>query len=115
MTQTILIADDSVTIQTVVELTFMDLDYEVVAIGDGSSALEKLKELKPDLLIADVHRPGAGGYEVCRRSKKTYSDVPVLLFVGKTRAIRRREGDGGGRRRASRETLRCAEPAGHWV
>ena len=82
MTRTILLADDSVTIQKVVELTFMDQDYEIVAVSDGSAAVAKLPDLKPDLLIADVHMPGADGYEVCRRSKATHPDVPVLLLVG---------------------------------
>ena len=82
MTRTILLADDSVTIQKVVELTFMDQDYEIEAVSDGSAALAKLPELKPDLLIADVHMPGADGYAVCRRSKELYPEVPVLLLVG---------------------------------
>ena len=71
MAKTILLADDSVTIQKVVELTFMDQDYQVVATGNGTSALEQLAELGPDLVIADVHMPGADGYEVCRQTKDT--------------------------------------------
>ncbi|MEE8524767.1 MAG: response regulator, partial [Thermoanaerobaculia bacterium] len=82
MSRTILLADDSVTIQKVVELTFMDQDYEVVAVSDGKAALTKLAEQQPDLLIADVHMPGADGYEVCRSSKEIYPDLPVLLLVG---------------------------------
>ncbi len=82
MTRTILLADDSVTIQKVVELTFMDQDYQIVAVSDGSTAMARLLEFRPDLLIADVHMPGADGYEVCRRSKATYPGVPVLLLVG---------------------------------
>ncbi len=82
MAKTILLADDSVTIQKVVELTFMDEDYRVVATGDGASALEQIPELGPDLVIADVHMPGADGYEVCRQTKATHPSIPVLLLVG---------------------------------
>ncbi len=82
MAKTILLADDSVTIQKVVELTFMDGDYQVVATGDGASALEQLPSLGPDLVIADVHMPGADGYEVCRRTKESHPGIPVLLLVG---------------------------------
>ncbi len=82
MAKTILLADDSVTIQKVVELTFMDEDYQVVATGDGASALEQIPELNPDLVIADVHMPGADGYEVCRRTKAAHPSIPVLLLVG---------------------------------
>jgi CheY-like chemotaxis protein len=41
-----------------------------------------LPELRPEFVIADVHMPGANGYEVCRHSKALYPQVPVLLLVG---------------------------------
>ncbi|MEM6795303.1 MAG: response regulator [Acidobacteriota bacterium] len=82
MTKTILLADDSMTIQKVVELTFMDQDYQVVAVSDGTSAIDKISEIHPDLVIADVHMPGADGYEVCRQTKALRPDTPVLLLVG---------------------------------
>ncbi|HUO86968.1 MAG TPA: response regulator [Thermoanaerobaculia bacterium] len=82
MTNTILLADDSVTIQKVIELTFMDEDYEVVAVGNGDEALDQLEELMPDVVIADVHMPGASGYDVARRAKQLHPQAPVLLLVG---------------------------------
>ncbi len=82
MTKTILLADDSVTIQKVIELTFMDEDYEVASAGNGEEALERLEELTPDVVIADVHMPGASGFDVARRSKQLHPDTPVLLLVG---------------------------------
>jgi CheY-like chemotaxis protein len=82
MSRRILLADDSVTIQKVIELTFMDDDYEVRAVGNGDEAIAMLTALKVDFVIADVHMPGASGYEVCRRSKELRSEVPVLLLVG---------------------------------
>lgn len=82
MTRTILLADDSVTIQKVVELTFMDEDYQVVAVSNGSDAVARLGEVNPDLVITDVHMPGYDGYEVCRRAKALRADLPVLLLVG---------------------------------
>jgi len=82
MAKTILLADDSVTIQKVVELTFMDEDYQIVAVSDGNAALAKLEEGIPDLVIADVHMPGADGYEVCRTVKQRAPEVPVVLLVG---------------------------------
>ncbi|MEM9594008.1 MAG: response regulator [Acidobacteriota bacterium] len=82
MAKTILLADDSTTIQKVVELTFMDQDYQVVAVSDGNTAVAKLQELTPDLVIADVHMPGLGGYDVCRQVKQAQPQIPVLLLVG---------------------------------
>lgn len=82
MAKTILLADDSLTIQKVVELTFMDQDYQVTAVGDGQAALARWAESRPDLVIADVHMPGADGYEVCRQVKRSRPGTPVLLLVG---------------------------------
>ncbi len=82
MKRRILLADDSVTIQKVIELTFMDEDYEVRAVSNGDDAVKLLPEMTPDFVIADVHMPGANGYEVCRRSKALNPAVPVLLLVG---------------------------------
>ncbi|HEV8582172.1 MAG TPA: response regulator [Thermoanaerobaculia bacterium] len=82
MKRRILLADDSVTIQKVIELTFMDEDYEVRAVSNGDEALALMSEMNPDFVIADVHMPGANGYEVCRRSKQLRPEAPVLLLVG---------------------------------
>ncbi|HEV8631331.1 MAG TPA: response regulator [Thermoanaerobaculia bacterium] len=82
MGKRILLADDSVTIQKVVELTFMDEDYEVVAVSNGDDAVARLAETNPDLVIADVHMPGSDGFEVARRVKQWRAFTPVLLLVG---------------------------------
>jgi CheY-like chemotaxis protein len=78
----ILLADDSVTIQKVVELTFMDEDFEVETVGNGSEAISRLTATAPDLVITDIHMPGATGYEVCKRAKELHPGLPVLLLVG---------------------------------
>ena len=82
MSRRILLADDSVTIQKVIELTFMDEDYEVTAVSNGDEAIAALGHEAPDIVLADVHMPGANGYEVCRRAKELHPHVPVLLLVG---------------------------------
>ncbi len=82
MKHTILLADDSVTIQKVVELTFLDEDVRVISVGNGSDALARLDEVRPDLILADVHMPGADGYEVCMTARRMLPGVPVLLLVG---------------------------------
>ncbi len=82
MTRKILLADDSVTIQKVVELTFLEQDLDVVAVGSGDEALAQLDQVQPSLVIADVHMPGADGYEVCRHVKQKSPETPVLLLVG---------------------------------
>jgi CheY-like chemotaxis protein len=82
MTRTILLADDSVTIQKVVELTFLDEDFRVVTVGDGADAIARLANERPDLVISDVHMPGADGYQVAEAVGRELPGTPVLLLVG---------------------------------
>lgn len=82
MPKTVLLADDSATIRKVVELTFSDTDIRVVAVSDGRQALERLEQLDPDLVLADVVMPEPSGYEICSRVKASRRPVPVLLLAG---------------------------------
>ena len=84
MNRTILLADDSLTIQKVVELTFADTDYEVVAVSSGDDLLQRLPECQPDLVICDVIMPGRDGYDVCQeiKSNADFLHVPVILLTG---------------------------------
>lgn len=82
MTRTILLADDSVTIQKVVELTFLDEDFRVVTVGDGAEAISRLASERPELVIADVHMPGADGYQLAEAVGRELPGTPVLLLVG---------------------------------
>src|SRR5215831_5037563 len=63
----------------------MDAGYEVITVNNGSSALKKIHESPPDLIVLDVYMPGYGGLEVCQRLKESgeTSKIPVLLTVGK--------------------------------
>ncbi len=82
MPRKILLADDGPAIRQVVALTFLDRDYEILSVDNGDEALALLHQASPDLVLADVHMPGASGYEVCRQTKMIAGDVPVLLLVG---------------------------------
>ncbi|HET9787217.1 MAG TPA: response regulator, partial [Pyrinomonadaceae bacterium] len=80
----LLLADDSITIQKVVALTFADEGVEVVTVSNGYEAIERLKEVTPDVVLADVFMPEINGYEVCRHIKQnvTLQHIPVMLLVG---------------------------------
>ncbi|HYY43329.1 MAG TPA: response regulator [Pyrinomonadaceae bacterium] len=81
----LLLADDSLTIQKVISLILGDEGVEVVAVGSGTDALKQLAANVPDIVLADVHMPGANGYQVCAYVKRDarLRHVPVLLLVGK--------------------------------
>jgi CheY-like chemotaxis protein len=86
----ILLADDSVTAQNMGRRILSDAGYEVITVNNGSAALKKIAELKPDLIILDVYMPGYGGLEVCQRLKEApeTARIPVLLSVGKLEPFR---------------------------
>lgn len=84
MAKRILLADDSITIQKVISITFASEDYDLEVVSDGEAAIQKARELKPDLIMADVAMPGKTGYEVCSFVKNApdLKETPVLLLAG---------------------------------
>jgi CheY-like chemotaxis protein len=84
MRKTLLLADDSVTIQKVVGITFANEDVELVTVDNGDEALSRAREIRPDLVLADVAMPGLSGYELCRsmRQDPELAPIPVLLLTG---------------------------------
>ena len=84
MAHTLLLADDSVTIQRVIELTFADEDVRVVAVSDGDEAIAVLDKTPPDIVLADVGMPGRNGYEVAEHMKNTprLAHIPIMLLTG---------------------------------
>jgi CheY-like chemotaxis protein len=81
----ILLADDSVTAQNMGRKILADAGYEVITVNNGSAALKKIGEQRPDLIVLDVYMPGYSGLEVCQRVKEVgeTSRIPILLTVGK--------------------------------
>ncbi len=84
MSKKLLLADDSVTIQKVIQITFAHEDYELTITDNGDSAFEKARAQRPDLVLADVYMPGKNGYELCTALKQDpgCKSVPVLLLAG---------------------------------
>lgn len=80
----LLLADDSIAIQKVIDLTFTDEGMEVTTVGNGQDALEQLNQCRPDVVLADVFMPNVDGYALCRyiKENKRFQDVPVMLLVG---------------------------------
>jgi len=87
----LLLADDSVTIQRVIELTFAGEDVQVIAVSDGDQAIARLDAEPPDIVLADVGMPGKNGYEVAAYVKHTprLAHIPVVLLTGASEPIDR--------------------------
>ena len=80
----LLLADDSVTIRKVVELTFADEGVDVTTVADSELAMASFLEDQPDIVLVDVGLPGTTGYDLCAMIKgdESTSQIPVLLLVG---------------------------------
>src|SRR5262249_56061604 len=80
---TLLLADDSATIQRVIELTFAEEDVRVTSVSDGDAAIASIDEHPPDIVLADVGMPGKNGYEVASYIKHSprLAHIPVLLLT----------------------------------
>ena len=85
MARKILLADDSVTAQNMGRKILADAGYEVITVNNGSAALKRITEQKPDVIVLDVYMPGYSGLEVCQRLKEVgeTAGIPILLTVGK--------------------------------
>jgi len=84
MPKTLLLADDSVTIQKVVGLSFANEDVSLLTVDNGDDAIAQVRASRPDIVLADVVMPGKNGYEVCEaiKSDPAFRHIPVLLLTG---------------------------------
>jgi len=84
MSNKLLLADDSITIRKVVGIIFANEDYSLSVVDNGTAALEKAREIMPDIILADVVMPGKTGYEVCEEVRRDpdLNHLPLLLLTG---------------------------------
>ena len=83
-TRSLLLADGSVTIQRVMELTFAHEDIRVTAVSDGRKAIQHLDSQPVDVVLADVDLPEIDGYSLAAHMRRVprLKSVPVLLLAG---------------------------------
>jgi CheY-like chemotaxis protein len=80
----ILLADDSPHAQRMGERILREEGFEVVTVTDGDTALLRLSDVDPDLVLADVFLPGKSGYDICRHVKQEprLRHIRVVLTAG---------------------------------
>ena len=78
------LADDSITIQKVVELVLAEEGFEIKAVNNGEEALAAIETFKPDVVLADIEMPKMNGYQLCEKLKAhpLTKNVPVILLSG---------------------------------
>lgn len=84
MSHKLILADDSITIQKVVELILADEDFEIKSINNGEEALSAISSFQPDIVLADIEMPKMNGYQLCEKIKQDPSSqgIPVILLAG---------------------------------
>lgn len=81
---TVLIVDDTPGNLALLSDTLSEAHYRVLVATDGSSALEQVQYIKPDIILLDVMMPGIDGFETCSRLKADpqTAPIPVLFMTG---------------------------------
>lgn len=84
MATKVLLADDSITIQKVVELILTEQGFEVKSVNNGQDAITTMLSYTPDIVLADAEMPVLNGYQLCERIKNNSrtKHIPVILLAG---------------------------------
>ena len=83
MSQKVLVVDDEQSIVTLLKYNLETAGYIVEVAYDGEEALEKVKEVKPELIVLDVMLPKKDGIEVCKTIRSDKNLVPILMLTAK--------------------------------
>lgn len=82
MARTILVVDDEESILQSLDGILTDEGFEVVSARSGASALEKIEEVMPELVLLDIWMPGMDGIEALIKIKETHENLPVVMMSG---------------------------------
>ncbi len=82
---TVLVVDDSPTEQHVCRKLLEKNGHEVVSVEDGEHALERAREVKPDVILMDVVMPGMNGFQATRQLSRdpATAAIPVIIVTTK--------------------------------
>lgn len=78
----VLVVDDEASIRDLLAKTLALAEYDVDLAPDGRTALERLRIVPYDLLIADLKMPGVDGLSVIREARRFKADIPVIIITG---------------------------------
>ncbi|HEY8470538.1 MAG TPA: response regulator [Longimicrobiales bacterium] len=82
----ILVVDDDPDALDIVQAYLESRGYDVATAADGTEALARLEEVRPDLVLLDVMMPGIDGWEVARTIKNhpEFSDTRVVMLTARS-------------------------------
>ena len=82
----VMVVDDSLTVRRVTQRFLQREGYQVVLAKDGVDALEKLQEVKPDVMLVDIEMPRMDGFDLIRnvRSDNRIAKTPIIMITSRT-------------------------------
>jgi DNA-binding response OmpR family regulator len=85
----VLIAEDDPDVRELIARKLRGEGMDVMGVGDGISALEAARTMRPDLVLLDVMMPGMTGLQICEelRSHVATRNLPVVLITARARAV----------------------------
>ena len=90
----LLVIEDEDNIALALEIVLESAGYRQERIAEGTGALERIRALRPDLVLLDVMLPGASGYDICQSARldPDLASIPILMMTARGSAIERRKG-----------------------
>ncbi|MCE0731692.1 response regulator [Halomonas sp. G15] len=90
----VLVVDDEPNIVLSLEFLMQQAGFEVVTAEDGESALARIEEGPPDLVLLDISLPGISGFDVLERLRgdPTHARLPIIMLTAHGREVEREKG-----------------------
>lgn len=76
----ILVIEDDISLAEWIKEYFTNHQFQVTVLHSGTSAVESIKNLKPDLVVLDIMLPGKNGFDICKEARQFYA-CPILMMT----------------------------------
>ncbi|WP_114416496.1 response regulator transcription factor [Marinospirillum perlucidum] len=90
----VLVVDDEPNIVLSLEFLMQQAGFSVLTAEDGETALQKVEQENPDLLLLDISLPGISGFEVLEklRNQDAYRQLPIIMLTAHGREVEKEKG-----------------------
>lgn len=90
----VLVVDDEPNIVLSLEFLMQQAGFEVITANDGETALQRVAEQRPDLILLDISLPGLSGFEVLEqlRAQPEHARLPIIMLTAHGREVEREKG-----------------------
>ncbi len=90
----VLVVDDEPNIVLSLEFLMQQAGFEVITANDGETALQRVAEQRPDLILLDISLPGLSGFEVLEqlRAQPVHARLPIIMLTAHGREVEREKG-----------------------